>query len=445
MRLPLLTELRRLLRPLSWRLFVILALLAVIGAALIVPGWYWWWANRQFRLAEEAMTRYRYREAQVHVTSYLGVYPHSGPGHLLAARAARQLGDLEGALDHLAECEKVQGQRTPEITLERALIRAQRGEAEAAYADCQPLLERDDPATPRILEAFAKGFLDSYRVQAALDCLERWLSREPDNPQAYFLRGIARELLGQRVKATDDFRKAVELDPEFDQVRVTLVTALLDIDQATEALGHAQQLADRQPNDARVLVLLARCHQQLGQPEAAARVLDRVLAAEPRNASALAARGQAALKLGRPAEAAQWLRQAVTQAPNDLPARYHLQQALVQSGQKEEAQKELERVQKAQADGERLRVLIQGQLSKKPRDPELHYELGRLLLLAGSQEGLRSLQTALELDPQHPATHQFLAEYYERHGNREVAARHRALANRARTAAAAPPDSPNPR
>ena len=62
-------------------------------------------------------------------------------------------------------------------------------------------------------------------------------------------------------------------------------------------------------------------------------------------------------------------------------------------------------------------------------DPAPRLEAGRILLRLGkAPEGLRLLRTALLEDPRHRPTHQALADYYERAGNRERAARHRRLA-----------------
>jgi Tfp pilus assembly protein PilF len=47
-----------------------------------------------------------------------------------------------------------------------------------------------------------------------------------------------------------------------------------------------------------------------------------------------------------------------------------------------------------------------------------------------AQEGLRWLSGALQIDPQHGPTHQALADYYEKAGEPDLAARHRQQAGR---------------
>ena len=68
-------------------------------------------------------------------------------------------------------------------------------------------------------------------------------------------------------------------------------------------------------------------------------------------------------------------------------------------------------------------------LAKSPQDPELHCELGRLLLRTGQRdEGLRWLHSALRVSPRHRATHRALVDYYQRKGDKQRAEIHRKLA-----------------
>src|SRR5947209_2756321 len=73
-------------------------------------------------------------------------------------------------------------------SFEQLLLSAERavGQAEGV---CRRRVEQDDPDAPLILEALARGYLRQYRLGEARFCLDVWLGKQPDNPQALCLKG----------------------------------------------------------------------------------------------------------------------------------------------------------------------------------------------------------------------------------------------------------------
>src|SRR5262249_11164211 len=157
----------------------------------------------------------------------------------------------------------------------------------------------------------------TYRILDAVACLDAWLGRLPDDPQALFLRGNAWRQAGAVQKAVPDYRRAVELDPERDDARWWLAVGLQEIGRYDRALPHLEPLLRQRPGDADVLVLMARCLNGLDRTEEARHTLAAVLADHPDNGLALRTQGQIALQAGQPAEAESRLRQAVALLPND--------------------------------------------------------------------------------------------------------------------------------
>src|SRR5437016_5208746 len=126
--------------------FALGAILVAFGAALAVfgiQGWAW----RHFRLAEEALRRYRLAEAQAHLRQTLRVWSADFRTHLLAGQTARRLEQFDEAAEHFAYCQKLRG-LDPEVQLERALLRTQRGEMDEMTPGLKRLVEQGDPATP---------------------------------------------------------------------------------------------------------------------------------------------------------------------------------------------------------------------------------------------------------------------------------------------------------
>jgi Tfp pilus assembly protein PilF len=159
--------------------------------------------------------------------------------------------------------------------------------------------------------------------------------------------------------------------------------------------------------------------------EEAQKLLEAVLAYHPEHVEALGELGKLLLQTGKESEAEGWLRRAVALAPYERDANFNLYQCLVQRGRREEAGHYLARAEKIDADFQRLSELTR-KIAAEPKDPALRQEAGAILLRNGQeQEGLRWLASALQEDPKHRPTHQTLADYYERAGQRALAAQHR--------------------
>jgi tetratricopeptide (TPR) repeat protein len=405
-----------------------LGLLAVLGVGAAVGGRHLW-AWHHYRAAQEALEQPRLAQARAHLALCLEVWPASAPTHLLAARTARRAGAFTDADQLLRRCEVLHADREA-VELERALASAQRGDLGAVEASLLSRLKQQTADIPLILEALAQGYLETYRLPEALDCLEQLLRRQPGHVQALLWRALVWERLLYWQEALDDYRQAVALDPENDNARLHLAIGLIDQGAFQEADRHLDVLRQRQPGNVSVFLCLARCGRALGRVEEARSLLDRLASVDPRNVPALTERGKLALEAGEFDRAERWLRQAVALAPFEYNTNYALYQCLQQQGRQEEAKRYQERVKQVQTDLERLRQITEKIVTAAPHDPALACEAGVILLRTGQEdEGLRWLTAALQLDPRHPATHQALASYYERVGRADLAARHRASAS----------------
>ena len=161
-------------------------------------------------------------------------------------------------------------------------------------------------------------------------------------------------------------------------------------------------------------------------------LLDRILAGDPGHAKALHARGRLELQRGRPAVAVVYLRRGVAADPSDVESLYTLYQCLQQIGTPAEIRVAEERWRQCDADLKRVGELVRI-IAASPRDPDRRREIGELFLRNGQKvEGLRWLDTALELDPGHRATHRVLADYYGKTGPPELARKHAFLAEEPR-------------
>jgi tetratricopeptide (TPR) repeat protein len=416
------------------RALAVLLLLGLIAFGLSAAG-VQLWAAYHLRAARAAVARYQSQDAEEHIRACLEVWPNDPEVLLLAARATRRAGLFDEAEGFLDRYQEVRG-RDDELTLERALLTAERGDVDDVAKFCQAKVAANDPETPLILEALARGYLRAFRTADAERAVETWLGRDADDPMAHFLRGRVAESRSAQTAAAGAYRRALELDPDLDAARDRLAAVLVEMYQAPEALPHLEYLRRHRPDDPALAVRLAQCYDLLGEQEKAARLLDEVLARSPDDTTALAERGKLALRAGQFADAEAWLRRAAARSPGDVTILRPLRDCLDQSGQTEAARELEPRLKQAQGDLERIQLLVEQEIQHHPENAELQYEAGTILLRIGSHaQGVRWLENAVRLNPRHVKAHEALADFYQQFGAGARAAKHRRQAREAAEAA----------
>ena len=405
------------------RLLLSAALLGVIAPAVGANLWAYW----HYREAQKALQVRDFAGALRGFDRCLTVWRSSTAVHLRAARAARRAGAFDETERHLRACRDLGGDEEA-IDLERMLVEVQRGRLAEMEPALVNRLDRGHPDGVAILEVLALGSFQTYQLVKAQDYLKRWLEREPDRPEAWRLRALVYQRLGNRDEALASYRRIVELDPDDDDARLHMAGHLASGNRVDEALALFEQLRAKQGDTPPVLKGLALCRRSLNQPDEARRLLEAVLADNPRDWRALSEMGQLVLQYESPAAAEKWFRQAAALAPFESEVNYSLYQCLERLGNHREAQEVLARLKRVETDLARLADVSRA-IARVPNDPALRREAGVILLRNGLEsDGLRWLESALAKAPLHAATHQALAEYYERAGDAERAARHRRLA-----------------
>jgi tetratricopeptide (TPR) repeat protein len=407
------------------------ALVAAAGLAVLAGAVYLIgrqvWAYHHFREAKTALEGREFDPARAHFALCLEVWPTSAETHFLAARAARRAGVYDEADQHLKRSREL-GWVPGALDAEQAMLEAQRGEPEKVQSLLWTWIREDHAESLLMLEALTHGYMKAYNLPAAMLTLQEWLRRDPDAVQALYWRGEACERLHRYEEALADFRRAQELDPKRDDIRLRMASALVHAHRSAEATPHFEILYDHQPDNAAVLLGLARCRMEQGRPEEARALLDALLAAHPGDGLALGERGLVELEAGNAEEAERWLRQAVAVVPYERDIVYSFVQVLERRGKKEEADAWTARLNGIEQDltriAEVMRVIIED-----PRNPAPRHEAGTILMRNGQeQEGLRWLSNALSLDPHYRPTRLLLAEYCGKHDKPDEAAIHRRLA-----------------
>jgi tetratricopeptide (TPR) repeat protein len=404
---------------------LVLGVLTLVGLGLGTAGLF---ARARYHLeaAQQALQRHDLSEAHRHLERSLSQW-RSARGLFLAAQTARRRDAYAEAEQLLADYVR-RREGTPEGELEWLLLGVQQGDFAGQERSLQALVDREHPATPLILEALAKGYMNTFRWSDMVGCLDLLLQREPAHVPALVLRGKGWEGLRQVERAREDYQRAVELAPEASEGRLGLAEVLNRLGHVREAGYHYDVLRQRQPANPAVLLGRVRCHFDSHELEPAQQLLDTLLAQQPDHVAGLVERGRLAFRLGQLAEAETRLARAVTLAPWHREAHQLLHLCLEALGQRDAAQRCQARrreLEASDAQAGKLSLRFRG----APRDPAVRYEVGRWCLDNGQEQaGLRWLCASLLMDPRYGPTHTALADYFQRTGQPKRAARHHRLA-----------------
>ncbi|MSR59478.1 MAG: tetratricopeptide repeat protein [Planctomycetaceae bacterium] len=350
------------------------------------------------------------------------------------ARAYRRSGDLDRGEEWLQSAAR-RGWSAEEITIQRFLASIQSGRFDQA----EPWLSRvlragvSDDLAEEIYEAQAKGYLNSYRLNDAVVCLNFWIQWKPRAVQPRIWLADAWERCDRWQSAAGEFQAIVDLAPNHREARRRLADNLLILNDVAGAFQHFQICARETPDDDAVALGLARCLRRLGRLEEAERSLSQLLGRHPDNkrpVDALVEQGQIALDLRQTVRAVALLEQAVRADPGHALAQSTLAGAYLKSGEIEQAEQHRILAERIKQRFERLTEII-GQLTDAPGNADLRHEAGMVLMEQGLRaEGARWMATALLVDAHHHPTHAALEEYFASIGDSDRAAQHRRLSHR---------------
>ncbi len=316
-------------------------------------------ARRHAEEAEQALERRDFAAASSQFQMYLEICPDDLLVRLQAARTARRQGAFPDVVRHLRLYEERHG-RSDESALEMQLARLQDGDlkdADALLSSC--LAHPEAPDTPFILEAIIEGTLKVLAPEHTFEltrpanavrkvlkettrthqAVELWLRLRPgkaDQVQGLVWSGRASEAANDHDQAVADLQRALEIDPEHFQARLSLAFFIAQ-QNPKESADHLERLHRRDPGNQPLCYYLASTLRDLGEVEEARRLLEEMLASDPNQPSALAELGELDLDTDRIESAERLLRRALELRPDEPKFNLSLSRALNRVGKTSEA------------------------------------------------------------------------------------------------------------
>ncbi len=393
------------------RRLAIVALLLVAVAITSPQIWFW----RQLSTARHALSTAQPTVAIPLLNRAVSYAPNSAKAHYLLAVAERRSGHLDRVASPLQRALQL-GWAKDDIERQSLLTIAQDGNMDAIDARLKVIMTRGvgDDAAEEIYEALAIGYLKTYRLKDAWQCLSAWSEWQPRAVFPKFWRADICRRTDNRSGEEAEYRAILEIDPKHSESRRRLADLLKESHRVDEAkLEYERCLAAGQATPD-VLIGLAACHRRLAQGKAAVPILNRALTLSPtvaERAAILSELGQIDADEGRSREAIDILEEAARLAPAQASIHYSLSQAYAQSGDQARSSELVEQSKRIRAQQDRVEEITR-QLLKTPNDADLRYEAGKIMMDLGMQdEGADWLRTALRIQPGHQLAREALAAH----------------------------------
>jgi tetratricopeptide (TPR) repeat protein len=403
---------------------VLIVVCGVFIAGVII-GWHRGEVWYRLHAGKAAVERRDADAAVEWLVPVLTLAPGNAEAHFWLARAHRRRGDMLQVRSHLERAAAL-GFPRDRLSREEWLAMAQSGQMREATPHLSDLLIQPGTDGPDICEAFVNGFFLTCRFQEGLELLDVWQAEYPQDAQPWLFRGRYLTSIGNTPHAVEAYRAALGRDPERADLRLLLAKSLVELHEFDEASTLLTEVLDAAPDNVDALECWSECLLEQGRSEEAAAVLSRLMQRDPRHARGRLTLARSQTFSGQVRDAVALAREVVDERPFDIQAHYVLGVALRASGEVDAAAPHFEFVETARARLQAARRLIETVVTQEPDNVAARYEVGRTLLeYDAPQEGAGWLQSVLDLDPEHQASHAALAEYYSRRGNLQLAEQHR--------------------
>ncbi|UCE86490.1 MAG: tetratricopeptide repeat protein [Deltaproteobacteria bacterium] len=333
--------------------------------------------------------------------------PDSADAFLLHADYRRRQGNFDGALEAIeAGLRAEPGNLRARLRKAELLVDAGFREEDATRiaqgrSVVDAILARE-PENPDALFVRAKIELAESNPPGAVDAMRRALQERPDWARGHFMLGSALFLAGDRSEARAELSKALQFDAALFEARKLLARVHASLGEHDFAIDEARRALKESPDDHELRVLMAQSMMALRDTDDALAAIEQIPEAD-RGAEAHYALGRIYFSRGDRDAARVHLNAANAAEPNHPEIlRAMLNLDLTESRQRET----YERIRAAEREN--------------PKDARLIHLRGIAALTLGrGGEAETSFRRAIEVDPNHLQSYASLARYLGLRGRRD--------------------------
>jgi Tfp pilus assembly protein PilF len=233
--------------------------------------------------------------------------------YLLAAKCYRYLGQSDSSVESLEQA-RVHGARSEDIANEVTLGQMRTGSLpEEIESSRMAELTETDLSPHDIAWSYIDGRIAQQDMDRAYGLLQAWEADFPGDPHINYVRGMLAMRTGDNATARDELTKALELQPRHELAQIALAELADQQGRYAEAIHQYIALAGRNPDNAQLVVGLARVLRKAGRVREAREVLAPILAKETVPAIAAVEAGEIELEAGQLEKAKQWFQHVPTE------------------------------------------------------------------------------------------------------------------------------------
>ncbi|MGE5244343.1 MAG: sulfatase-like hydrolase/transferase [Betaproteobacteria bacterium] len=226
--------------------------------------------------------------------------------------------------------------------------------------------------------------------------LERVVADDPKVIDAWFMLGNEYYRRHEWTKAIAEYKRALELKPDYDLVVINMANAYRALGKDEEAMVGYRRFMQLDPKNAQIRYEAAQILLDNGQLDEAQKQLERALELEPTLAAARNALGVVALKHGDTATAEKDIAEAIAAKPDVRLAHFNLALLAEQRGD----------LQRAVAE-------YQKEIELHPSSYKAEFNLGQLYGRIGDPDGqMAAYRKAIDMNPDFAEGHLYLAKAY---------------------------------
>ena len=256
------------------RRFLALAMgLAVIAGSAAV-AFHQYRVFRVARLVRSSFATRRYESAKEPLRRWLEIAPNSAEAHYYEAWKALAENQPREAVQAVDRARAL-GFDTERLDCLAAIYHARADR----FSEAEPVLERAflEQIEPEemVAKELARIYLSTYRLDRAAKAVERWRALAPDDPQpCLWSNEIASRTDADGSILIQNYRSALERDPNLDQARLGLAQQLSKDRRFDEAEQEFLNYLKRKPKDTAALLGLGKNAFQQGNIEKASQLFE---------------------------------------------------------------------------------------------------------------------------------------------------------------------------